>query len=63
MLTLTKRELVEMIYRPQVDMPAGFIDSLMRIGNNELCNMASKSMRVSVEYIGSGLFMTKYYGN
>ena len=61
MLTLTKTELIEMAFRPQGNIPDGFIKCISaNMDNVELCRIASESMRVRVEYIGAGLFMTKY---
>lgn len=61
MLTLTKTELIEIIYRPQGIVPEWFVKhTASSTDNTELCRIASESMRIRVEYIGSGLFMTSY---
>lgn len=61
MLTLTKTELIEIVYRPQGNVPEGFVKHIASsTDNTELCRIASESMQIRVEYIGSGLFMTSY---
>jgi hypothetical protein len=58
MLTLTKIELIEMVYRPQGDVPAEFVTTVANtVPNTDLCEMATKSMGIRTEYIGAGLFI------
>ena len=58
MLTLSKIELIEMVYRPQGEVPADFLHSVAStVPNTDLCEMATRSMKIKVEYIGSGIFM------
>ena len=60
MITLTKIELIEMVYRPQGEVPAEFVTAVASsVPNDELAERASKSTRIPVEYIGSGLFLMK----
>ena len=49
-----------MVYRPQGDVPAEFVTAVANSAqNDELAEMASKSTRIPVEYIGAGLFIMK----
>ena len=59
-MTLTKQELIEMVYRPNGEIPDGFAAKVAQTDNTTLAEISSKSMRIQVQYIGGGVFMMKY---
>jgi hypothetical protein len=60
---LTKREVIEMVYRPQ-PVPAQIFEQLfdfwMKSTGDELAREFTKSTKLKMEYSGSGLFTIKY---
>lgn len=60
MMTLTKQELIEMVYRPNGELPEKLAAHIAKTDNTTLAEISSKSMRIQVQYIGGGVFMMKY---
>ncbi len=60
---LTKREVIEMVYRPQ-PVPANLLEQLfdfwMKEPADKLAREFTKSTNLRMEYSGSGLFTIKY---